>query len=227
MIRSFKGIEYTLVQTDRKTLSIYVEPNGSVLVRAPKDSSVEKIDEILEKKRLWIFKSLVEFQELNHSRVKRTIANGEGFLFLGRSYRLKIEPDLIKPLSLSGGYFLLDEIYSNQARKHFINFYKKQGKDLIPKRVEYFASKLDVKPKNIVIRELRTRWASLSRTALNFHWKIMLAPISIIDYVIIHELAHLLKEDHSPAFWEIVESVMPIYKEKKNWLRQNGAFLDI
>lgn len=224
---SFDGIAYSLVRSERKTVSIYVEPDGSVLVRAPKDLALEKIENILRNKRLWIYRALVEFQELNHTKVQRKIASGEGFLFLGKSYRLKLDSDLTQALSLSQGYFLLDENRADQARTHFMNFYREQGKKYLPNRVEYFKKKLGVEPKKIVVRELKNRWASRSKTALNFHWKIMLAPISVIDYVIIHELAHLVKEDHSPAFWEVVESVMPNYADKKNWLRENGANLDV
>ena len=227
MIHSFDGIEYSLVKSDRKTLSIYVEPNGSVLVRAPNNATHEKITEILEKKRLWIYRALVEFQELNHTKVTRKIANGEGFLFLGKSYRLKLDNDLVKPFSLNQGYFMLDEIHAKLAKTLFIDFYKEQGNKFLPSRVDYFKEKIGVCPNKIVVRELRNRWASISKTALNFHWKVMMAPISIIDYVIVHELAHYVKPDHGSEFWEIVESVMPNYAEKKNWLRMNGAFLDV
>ena len=227
MINSHDGIEYSLVRSDRKTLSIYVEPNGSVLVRAPDSASIERINEILEKKRLWIYRSLVEFQELNHTKVTRKIANGEGFLFLGKSYRLKIDSNLERPFSLNQGYFLLDESRELDAKRLFIDFYKEQGKEFLPKRVEYYREKMGVNPNKIVIRELKNRWASISKTSLNFHWKIMMAPISIIDYVIVHELAHYIHPDHGSEFWELVESVMPNYIEKKNWLRMNGAFLDV
>jgi len=224
---SYGDIQYSLVKSNRKTVSIYVEPNGSVLVRAPNDITLEKINDILGKKRPWIYRALAEFQELNHKKVERKIANGEGFLFLGKSYRLKLDTGLAGSLSLFQGYFLLDENQASQARDLFVKFYKEQGKEFLPSRVEYFKDKLGVEPNKIVVRELKKRWASRSKTALNFHWKIMLAPISIIDYIIVHELAHILKEDHSLEFWEIVESVMPDYIERKNWLRMNGAFLDI
>jgi hypothetical protein len=227
MIHSYDGLEYSLIKSNRKTVSIYVEPNGSVLVRAPNEATVKKVNEILEKKRLWIYKALVEFQELNHSKVSRKIANGEGFLFLGKSYRLKLDDNFEKPFSLDKGYFLLDENHADKARKLFIDFYKREGKKFLPDRVEYYKEKMGVNPKKITVRELKNRWASISKTGLNFHWKIMMAPISIIDYIIVHELAHYLKPDHGLEFWEIVESIMPNYTEKKNWLRMNGAFLDV
>lgn len=227
MIHTFDDITFSLIKSERKTISIYVEPDGSIIVRAPKNIALEKVNNILDLKRFWIYESLAEFQELSQTKVKRKVTNGEGFLYMGKSYRLKIDKNLQKPLSLTQGYFLIDEKQIHKVKEHFINFYKEKGNKHIPQRVEYFKKKIGVEPKNIVIRELKNRWASRSRTALNFHWKVMLAPMSIIDYIIVHELAHFIKKDHSNEFWEIVESVMPNYVEKKNWLRTNGANLDI
>ena len=113
------------------------------------------------------------------------------------------------------------------AREHFINFYREKGKEHIPTRVAYFKEKLGVEPKTIRVMDLKNRWASQSKKGVNFHWKIMLAPMTIIDYIIVHELSHIHVQEHSPKFWEHVESVMPNYEEKKNWLKINGANLDI
>jgi hypothetical protein len=217
---------YSLTQTNRKTMSIYVEPNGSVKVRAPKNVELEKINNIIDLKSSWIYKTITEFEELNKTKVNRSLENGEGYLYMGKSYRLKIEKGLKIPLSLIQGFFMLDERQKNKAEEHFINFYKEKGKKHIIERVDYFKKKIGVEPKNVTIMELKNRWASRSKKGLNFHWKIMLAPMSVIDYIIVHELAHLKRENHSPQFWEIVESVLPNYDEKKNWLRINGANLD-
>ena len=227
MIQIYKDIAYSLARSSRKTMSIYVEPDGNVSVRAPRNLAVRKINNIIELKSYWIYKSLAELQELNNTKVNRQVVNGEGFLYLGRSYRLKIDRNLKTSLSLTQGYFSLDENNTEKARELFINFYKEKAKVLIPKRVDYYKNKIGINPETVRIMELRNRWASRGKKSLNFHWKIMLAPLSIIDYVIVHELAHYIKENHSDEFWEIVESVMPNYREKKDWLRINGAGLDI
>jgi predicted metal-dependent hydrolase len=208
-------------------MSIYVEPNGSIVVRAPKNLDMGKINKIVDLKSGWIYRAISELEELNRTKVHRSLVNGEGYLFLGKNHRLRIEKGLRCPLSLTHGYFLLDESQLHKAKKHFINFYKKKGKNHITERIEYFRKKIGVKPKTVRIMELKNRWASRSRTGVNFHWKIMLAPITVIDYVIVHELAHFKKEDHGPLFWEMVESVLPDYNERKSWLRSNGANLDI
>ena len=227
MIQTYKDITYSLARSDRKTMSIYVEPDGSVSVRVPKDLDISKVNKIIDLKSYWIYTSLSEVEQLNGSKVKRQIVDGEGFLYLGKSYRLKIDKELATPLALAQGCFILDEAHINKVKSHFINFYKEEAKKLIPTRVDYYKKKLGVNPSKIRVMELKNRWASRGKSGLNFHWKIMLAPISIIDYVIVHELAHYLKEEHSDEFWEIVESIMPNYKDKKEWLKINGAGLDV
>lgn len=218
---------YKLVRSERKTLSIYVERDSSVLVRAPRKIPRRQIDAIMNQKRFWVYKSIAEFQELNGSRVRRQIADGEGFLFLGKSYRLRIEKNLDVPLALEGGHFFLREEEIENARKHFVNFYRKKGREHIVDRVNYFGSRFGLSPEKVRVMELRNRWASKTEKGLNFHWKVALAPMNVVDYIIVHELAHYKEPRHSHAFWETVESVMPDYQEKRNWLRMNGASLDI
>ena len=227
MICTYKDLTYTLAKSDRKTMSIYVEPNGNITVRAPKDIQEKKLQAIMDLKSYWIYKSIAELQELNRTKVTRQITHGEGFLFMGKSYRLKIDQNLKTPLALAQGYFMLNANKIQNAREHFINFYREKGKEHIPTRVAYFKEKLGVEPKTIRVMDLKNRWASQSKKGVNFHWKIMLAPMTIIDYIIVHELSHIHVQEHSPKFWEHVESVMPNYEEKKNWLKINGANLDI
>ncbi len=222
-----KDFAFALARTDRKTLSIYVESDGSVLVRAPRNIPQKVLDSIIKLKGYWIYKSVTELKELNRTKVAREIANGEGFLFMGKSYRLKIEEDLEAPLMLTQGFFKLDADEVGDAREHFINFYKEKGKQHISERVHLIKGRFGVNPKSIRVMDLQKRWASRSDKSVNFHWKVMLAPITIIDYIIIHELAHYLAPGHGSEFWEQVESVMPDYREKKIWLRNNGANLDI
>lgn len=227
MICAHKDITYSLTQTNRKTMSIYVEPQGNITVRAPSTIDIHRINSILDMKSYWIHKAIAEVKELNKTKVNRSLVNGEGYLYMGKSHRLKIEKDLRSPLSLKQGFFMLSENQGHKAKEHFTNFYKTKGKQHITERVNYFKKKIGVEPQAVRIIELRNRWASKSKTGLNFHWKVMLAPATVIDYIIVHELAHLRKAQHSPQFWEIVESVLPDYLERREWLKVNGANLDI
>ena len=227
MIMTIGDISYSLNRSNRKTMSIYVEPEGTITVRAPEETPIKKINSVIELKSYWIYKALAEVKELNSSKIHRKYVDGEGFMYLGKSYRLKKVTDNNKSLSLNQGYFLLNDKKTKDVKKAFVDFYKKKAKEFIPKKVDYFAKKLGVEPKSIKVMDLKKRWASKSKKGLNFHWKIMLAPITVIDYVIVHELSHFKHQNHSDAFWELIESVMPDYLGRKNWLRINGAGLDV
>ena len=224
----YKDIDYNLHRRNRKTISIYVERDSNVTVAAPEHIEEDDLNKIIESKRYWIYKAQLELQELNKTSIQREIVDGEGFLFLGRSFKLRIDDNLIPPLDLSGDYFLLDKKVTDNAKKHFIDFYKNNGMSILQDRVGNFSAKLGLNPEGIRVMELKNRWASKSESGvLNFHWKLIMAPLSAIDYVIVHELAHMIEENHNNAFWSIVESVIPDYLERKNWLKVNGASLSI
>jgi len=230
MILAFKDIKYTLVRSHRKTASIYIERDGKVSVLVPEKLTTRQVEDLLESKRKWIYQSLAEWQDLNANRIQRVYVNGEGFLYLGRSYRLKLVSDLPEPLMLKDGYFCLRAKKGSapDADAVFREFYRAKGTVRIPPRVAYFQSKMGVKSKSIKIMDLKHRWASCTATGnLNFHWKCMMAPLTIIDYIVVHELAHLIHPNHSAAFWNEVDKVMPDFQERKSWLRDNGAGMDL
>ena len=230
MIRAFKDIEYTLIRSRRKTASIYIERDGKVSVLVPEKLTARQVEDILESKRKWIYQSLAEWQDLNANRIQRDYVNGEGFLYLGRSYRLKLVSDLPEPLMLKDGYFCLRATKGSapDADAVFREFYRAKGAVRIPPRVEYFQSKMGVKSRSIKIMDLKHRWASCTASGnLNFHWKFMMAPLTVIDYIVVHELAHLIHSNHSAAFWNEVDKVMPDFQERKIWLRDNGAGMDL
>lgn len=223
----YQDIDFNLQRNKRKTVSIYVEPNGDINVLAPEKISEDDLNQVIEKKRYWIYKSLSELELLNETKVDREIKNGEGFLYLGKNYKLKILKHLKNPLTLRQGRFYLDKDSSDRAKEFFKEFYKNKGKIYILARIKYFKNKLGVNPPQLRIMELGNRWGSCSDKYINFHWKIMMAPTKIVDYVIVHELAHLIEINHTNNFWELVESIIPDYMERKNWLKINGAYLDI
>ena len=230
MIKAFKDIEYTLVRSRRKTASIYIERDGKVSVLVPEKLTARQVDDILESKRKWIYQSLAEWQDLNANRIQRDYVNGEGFLYLGRTYRLKLVSDLPEPLMLKDGYFCLRATKGTapDADAAFREFYRVKGATRIPPRVAYFQAKMGVKSKSIKIMDLKHRWASCTASGnLNFHWKCMMAPLTVIDYIVVHELAHLIHANHSTAFWNEVDKVMPDFQDRKNWLRDHGAGMDL
>ena len=223
----YKDIEYTLRRSRRKTASIYVERDGQVSVLVPAELTGSQVEDLLEAKRKWIYTNQAVWRDLNATRVRREYVNGEGFLYLGRTYRLKLVAGQSVPLILKDGYFCLRADHGSPAAA-FREFYRQKGRRRIGQRVAFFQGRMGVHPRAVRIIELKNRWASCSHDGnLNFHWKCMMAPPQVLDYIVVHELAHLFHPDHTQAFWNTVDKVLPTYQERKAWLRINGAGMDL
>jgi len=224
-----EGIDIKVEKTDRhKTVSIFIERDGSVRVLAPLATSDEKIEEVVKAKQYQIFTKLAKWQELNQGKVNRKFVNGQSFLYFGRNYRLSIVDNQDVPLKLSKGYLTLDKNKLDKAEEVFKQFYKEKGKKKIEERLKLISEKFEQKPTSIKVMELQNRWASWTpKHRLNFHWKCAMAPIPVIDYIITHEMVHLKYPNHSPEFWNELDKKMPDYKEYENWLKQNGVKMSL
>ena len=191
--------------------------------------NVQQIEELIESKRKWIYTNLAEWEDLNATRVNREFINGEGFLYLGRSYRLQLVDDQDVDIKLKDGYFCVrsgeDGIGSAEV---FKEFYRQKGRERIPERVALYEAPLGVSADSIRVQELQNRWGSCTpQGGLCFHWKSMMAPLSVLDYIVVHELSHLKHPNHTAEFWNEIDKVMPDYHDKKEWLRVNGAGMDL
>lgn len=228
-----QDIEFTLIRSDRRTADIVIERSGDVIVRAPVGVDDERVREVVSDRALWVHRSLAEWEDLNSSRRHRPLMQGQGFAYLGRSYRLKFVADADVPLRLKNGRWELSEAFvahegAAAARKAFRDFYITKGLQLLPERVRQLAPQIGVTPGQVCVKELGYHWASCGKDgALNFHWKMLMAPQTVIDYVAVHELCHLRHRDHSDAFWNEVDKVLPRYRDRKSWLREHGAALDL
>jgi len=233
-LRQVRDIEYQLLPgTERRTTDIVIERNGVITVRPPLEMTPQQIDETVLRKRMWIYRNLAEWRDLNAARVVREWVSGESFLYLGSSYRLALVQDQDEPLKLKDGRFLLlrsvvEAGGADAAREAFETFYCNKSLVRIRQRVAFLAEKVGVRPGTVHVRNIGYRWAScLQNGDLHFHWKCMMAPLTIIDYVVVHELCHLHYRDHSDAFWNEVDKVLPNYRERKEWLRVRGVGLDL
>lgn len=223
------GIDITIEKTDRrKTVSIFIERNGSVKVLAPITASDEKVEAAVKSREYQIFTKLAKWKELNQGKIKREYVNGQSFLYLGRNYRLKLTENQDVPLKISGGFFHLDKKSLNKADKVFKDFYRDKAEKKIKERMKLIEEKFQHKPTTIKVLELQNRWASWTpKNCLNFHWKCIMAPVSVLDYIITHEMVHLKFPNHSKEFWNELDKKMPDYREYENWLKQNGVKMSL
>lgn len=225
-----KGLDVTIKRSNRKTLSIYVERDGGISVLAPECMPDKEIGEVLDKKEYLIQKHLSQWDILNGSRIDREFVNGQSYLYLGRNYRLKwvIDKEQDIPLLLKNGYFCLKKSEKLVASRRFIEFYKDKGLLFIKRQAVFYASKLGVNYDHVRVIDLKNRWASCSdKKRLNFHWKCVMAPLSVINYIIVHELVHFKYKKHDRKFWNEVDKVIPDYKIHIGWLRSFGASMDL
>lgn len=233
-LRQVRDIEYLLLPgSDRQTTDIVIERDGVISVRPPIRMTPEQVDETVLSKRMWIYRNLAEWRELHSSRVSREWVSGETFLYLGSSYRLQLVGEQDEPLKLKDGRFCLSRsvVHSGggeAAHRAFEAFYCEKGLPRLERRVRYFAAKVGVPAGSVQVRDLGYRWAACLKTGeLHFHWKCLMAPLTVIDYIVVHELCHLHHRDHSDDFWNEVDKVLPDYRDRKEWLRMRGAELDL
>ncbi len=229
---------YSIIRTNRTTIAIIVEPDGSVIVRAPYDLSEETVEEKVREKRRWVAEKLTKTDEIVKPVPKRReLVSGEKIKLKDKLIRLKIhhfdKRRTVVELDKNTLHIYINKDLNELERKEelkkvLLKWYKEQAKDIISTRVDKFSKSFDLKPNGIVIRSQQLRWGSCTKNnILNFNWRIVMAPISAIDYIVVHELCHLKEPLHSIEFWNLLESHFPEYNKWKEWLRINGLTLDL
>jgi predicted metal-dependent hydrolase len=217
-------LDIAVSKSKRKTVSIYIERDGSVSALVPETIADEELKEVLKSKEYQIHKNLAEWSELNENKVNREYVNGQSFLYFGRNYRLKIVEEADGKVLFSKGFFTIGRDDLPNAKELFTEFYREKLKDKLPPLVDINSKKIGVDPNDIKVMELQNRWASCSSLGnVNFHWKCAMAPMDVLNYIVVHELVHLIHQNHSEAFWNEVDKVLPRYEKQKHWLRVNGA----
>ena len=210
-----------LIRSKRRTIALIVERDGSVTVRAPLKMSMKVIEEFVVKHADWVEKKQAEVANAVPEKTKQ-YQQGERFLFLGQAYPLEIVKGTSKKLVLEDAFKLAESEQKN-ADILFRNWYRKQAAKIIGERTALFAERYQLPVGKIRITSARTRWGSCSpKNTLSFSWRLVMTPLDVIDYVVIHELAHTVHHNHSKRFWTLVETWMPDYKERRKRLRQYG-----
>ncbi|MDI9478919.1 MAG: SprT family zinc-dependent metalloprotease [Bacillota bacterium] len=225
-------INYRIKRSKRKTIALFVDPEEGVIVRAPERLTDRQIRKIVKEKSNWIIKKQEELKKIKNVNVKEFI-NGEKLPFLGQLYELEVIETVDTRgvlIALKDGKFQI-KVFSNmksydrreEIKRKLIEWYKKEARTKYSERVEFYRKKLGVSYNKISIRDQKTRWGSCSNKGnLNFNWRLIMAPPSILDYIVVHELAHFIHANHGRDFWKLVENIIPDYREKREWLKING-----
>jgi len=224
---------YPVYSPRRKTVEIAVEAPGKVIVTAPEGSTDDELTAAVSRKAYWITQKLYQLKSVRFQPVIRELVNGESLPYLGRNYRLElvIDPTLLKPIvSLDHGVFRIQtrSAESEYVRPYLIAWYRRLAKERVNTRIAYYAPKLGVAPAAVRIKDQQKRWGSCTKdNVLIFNWRGVMAPAPVLDYIVVHELCHLIEGQHTARFWSLLRAILPEYEARKLWLLENGVKLDI
>lgn len=212
-------IPYKLIRSQRKTLSLRITAEAEVEVRAPLRMPLEKIEDFITEKENWLQKHLTHLTKAKENRHQFQVTYGMSLQLLGKPYKLSPRPG--KEIGFDGQTFYAPPgLSSEELRNHFIRIYKTLAQEYLFSRASYFTQLMKVKPTGISLSSAKTSWGSCSgQNRIRFSWRLIMAEKSIIDYVVVHELAHILEHNHSPRFWAIVAAILPDYPQHRQGLR--------
>jgi predicted metal-dependent hydrolase len=227
---SIGGIPVSIRRSEkRRNLGLIVERDGRVTASVPSAAKDSEILRLLQSRELWIHQALAKHGSRFPDQSTKNYVSGEGFHYLGRSYRLFIvkpsdSGNATPPLGFHQSRFFLRHDAKAGARDHFIKWYTEIGQRWLTDRLPPLARRVGVEVSGIRVKDLGFRWASCSKNGwLNFHWKTLQLPPAIITYLILHELCHLVEHNHSPSFWQRLRSVSPDHRKSERWLHENGS----
>ncbi len=214
-----------LVRSKRKTFALIVEGDGSLVVRAPLRASRAQIERIVEQKAEWIRARQEQVRRAAQQFPPRRFAEGEPFLYLGQSYPLHVVEKQSVPLVFDGALRIARPALPDAARL-LEDWYRRQARQLFEGRVALYARQHGFTYRQVRLSSARTRWGSCGpKGDLNFTWRLVMAPLAVVDYVVLHELVHLVEKNHSPRFWSRLAALFPGYRAPRAWLKDNGAAL--
>ena len=216
-----------IIRSDRKSFSLEVKPDGSLVVRAPKSASQAQILAIVQRKATWVQQTQARLARQYPALKPKKFIQGETFWYLGEQYPLRLTGRQRPPLDLDGS-FLLSCAAQSRAKDIFIEWYREETRAITQRLIQKYAAQFHFKVNQVRITSARTRWGSCSgKNNLNFTYRLCMAPLNVVEYVVVHELAHLKHRNHSRYFWEEVASIKPDYRKDRDWLKKNGMLLTL
>ena len=216
-------ITYKIVRSSRRTVSLEIAHDGTIVVRAPHLVSSSRIEGFIRQKIGWIERRRADLLSHCETPVEKRFSHGELFLFQGKSYPLELRPKGKGAVSL-GESIIVPGKHAADPSKAVLAWYKKQARALLEERLVFWAAKTGMDYSMMRLSGARTRWGSCtSRGVISLNWRLVMAPLAVADYVVVHELAHTQVYNHTPEFWREVARFVPDYKAKREWLKKHRA----
>ena len=210
---------HKIIKSKRRTLSLSINENAELIVRAPNQISNKRIEEFIIEKSKWINKN----KNLMQSRINEMNDSDNDYLFLGNIYPLIKVYENPNKIDFNGTEFITSIENQDKFKSSLKSWYKIKFKEIAIPRLNYFSDKYNLKINQVRFKNQKTLWGSCSsKNNINLNYLLVMAPMLVIDYVIIHELVHTVHKNHSENFWNAVEAIMPDYKKAKKWLNKNG-----
>jgi predicted metal-dependent hydrolase len=232
-----RAVPYRLIQSRRnRHIRLTVAMSTGLRVSVPPRFPVQDVPSIIRERAAWVLRKLDEYADLERSFPRQRYRHGSRIMYLGRSCLLRLRPSRNGHARVRHSNRTVDValpanqgLDSREERVRAIvhRWYRSQAQELIAARAAEIAAGMRVRPGRITIRKQRSRWGSCTAEGhLNFNQLLMMAPPNVIDYVIVHELAHLHELNHSPRYWKIVERWCPDLDACRNWLKEHIYYLD-
>jgi predicted metal-dependent hydrolase len=219
--------EYQIKYSNRKTLNISVERDRSIIVRAPHYLTAEKIDKVVQSKRQWIKEKLNHTQKYPLIAENKEFVSGETLMYLGKNYQLLIVDEEIEGIDFDQR-FKISKSNQPKANELFKKWYLSQALKKIEPLATKYAKSLGVDYNQFKTSEMKYRWGSCTpANNIIFNWRIIKAPMYVLEYLVAHELVHLMEDNHTPRFWNILSIQVPNFEKAKAWLKKNGQLLEV
>ncbi len=216
-----------IIRTNRKSISLEIKPDGRLIVRAPITASDALIKSMVEKKADWIAKTKNRLARQYPTIKEKSFKPGEYFWYLGEKYPLDLKERQRPLLELDGAFYLYKGA-QNRAREIFVAWYREETRQITADLIHKYVKKYRFNVNQVRITSARTRWGSCSgKNNLNFTYRLSMAPLDVIDYVVVHELVHLKVHNHSKTFWNAVAEIKADYKKNRTWLKEHGTLLTL
>jgi predicted metal-dependent hydrolase len=214
-----------LIRSHRRSISLTISSDGKLIVKAPTLMPMFFINRFIHEKQDWIERRITMIK-VSPIKAQKVFTHGEKYYYLGNLYELSLESGRRK-IEVTDT-LNVPNIPKTLLKTELTMWYKAQAKKIIFERVDIYKKKTGLSPVGITISNARSKWGTCFHdNTINFSWRLVMAPLTVIDYVVVHEFSHITVKNHSKKFWDTVGLYCPLYKTERRWLRKHGGILDL